>query len=80
MLRVVKDINGTVIKNLTHLVEVLRDLQDEFVIFNFHGIGAPPIVLPRAEAVSATEEILNDNGVRAQASPNLLAIWDPAKK
>jgi S1-C subfamily serine protease len=75
MMRVVKDVNGTPVKNLVHLVELIRDLKDEFVIFTFHGLDAQSIVLPRAETLSATEEILNDNGVRAQASPALLGIW-----
>jgi hypothetical protein len=80
MMRVVKDVNGTTIKNLAHLVEVVRDLQEEFVIFNFHGLDAQSIVLPRTEALAATEEILTDNGIRAQASPALLALWGGAKK
>jgi hypothetical protein len=33
-------------------------------------------VLPRQEANSATEEILTDNGVRAQGSADTLAIWN----
>jgi len=32
-------------------------------------------VFPRAAMVAATDEILNDNGVRAQGSPDTLAIW-----
>ncbi len=29
----------------------------------------------RAAIVAATDEILTDNGVRAQGSPDMLAVW-----
>lgn len=74
---VVKTVNGIAIKNLGHLVEVLRDLKDEFVVFAFdRKSGGETMVFPRAEMMSATEEILTDNGVRSQGSPHLLTIWN----
>ena len=74
---VVKTVNGIAIKNLGHLVQVLRDLKDEFVVFAFdRKSGGETMVFPRAEMISATEEILTDNGVRSQGSPNLLSIWN----
>jgi S1-C subfamily serine protease len=79
---VVKTVNGIAIKNLAHLVQVLRDLKDEFVVLAFdRKSGGETMVFPRAEMVAATEEILTDNGVRSQGSPELLAIWNvkPAK-
>jgi hypothetical protein len=33
------------------------------------------MIFPRSEVMAATEEILNDNGIRAQGSPDTLAIW-----
>ncbi|HYC71998.1 MAG TPA: trypsin-like peptidase domain-containing protein [Opitutaceae bacterium] len=74
--RVVKTINGTKIKNLRHLVEVLRDLKDEFVTVEFVGRGAESVVFVRKEMVAATEDILNDNGVRSQGSPELMEVWE----
>jgi S1-C subfamily serine protease len=74
---VVKTVNGTAIKNLAHLVQVLRDLKDEFVVFAFdRKSGGETMVFPRAQMVAATEEILTDNAVRSQGSPNLLSIWN----
>ena len=73
---VLKAVNGTPIRSLRQLVEVLRDLQDEFVVFEFDHTGADSLVLPRAEAVAATEHILADNGVRALASDELLKVWN----
>jgi hypothetical protein len=68
-------VNGIRIKNLRHLVEVLRDARTEFITFAFSGRGSETLVFPRKEMLAATDEILTDNGVRAQASPELLAVW-----
>jgi S1-C subfamily serine protease len=78
---VVKSVNGTVIKNLRHLVEVLRDAQGDFITFEFHGRGLETFAFPRKETLAATDDILSDNGVRAQGSADVLAIWNaqPAK-
>jgi S1-C subfamily serine protease len=76
---VVKTINGIPIKNLAHLVEVLRDCRDEFVIIEFYEHFAETLVLPRQECVAATEDILTDNGVRSQGSPELMEIWNKKK-
>ena len=72
---IVSAVNGIKIRSLAHLVAVLRDLKDEFVTFEFDGEGGEGIVFPRAEAVAATEDILNDNDIRAQGSPDLLKVW-----
>jgi len=77
--RVVAKVNGIAIKNLGHLVTVLRDAQGEFITFEFAGRGGEATVFPRAEMLAATDEILNDNGVRAQGSPDMLAIWGAKK-
>ena len=80
--RIVESINGTAVKNLAHLVELLRDAKGEFVVIAFAGRGSEAVILPRAEAQQATEEILSDNGVRAQGSADTLAVWNtraPAK-
>ncbi|MBI2815049.1 MAG: trypsin-like peptidase domain-containing protein [Opitutae bacterium] len=79
---VVRSVNGVIIRNLAHLVELLRDSKDEFLIFEFAGREMEKLVFNRSEMVAATEEILSDNGVRAQATPGLLEIWNakPTKK
>jgi len=74
--RVVATINKEPVKNLEHLVELLRDADGEFVVVEFAGRAAPPLVFPRRETIAATEEILTDNGVRAQGSPGPLAVWN----
>lgn len=72
-----KTVNHQPVKNLAHLVETLRDSKDEFVTFEFDTrTSGESLVFPRAEMVSATENILNDNGVRAQGSADVMTIWN----
>jgi S1-C subfamily serine protease len=73
--RTVSTVNGIAIRNLRHLVEVLRDARTELITFAFGGRGGETLIFPRQEMLAATDEILTDNGVRAQASPELLAVW-----
>jgi hypothetical protein len=73
--QVVKTVNGIAIRNLVHLVEVLRDLKDDFVRFEFNIRGGETLVFPRADMVAATDQILTDNGVRAQGTPDVLKTW-----
>ena len=76
-LQVVKAINGHRIKNLGHLVEVLRDSKAEFIKVEFDSRGEDEtMIFPRAEMLSATDDILTDNGVRSQGSPDMMAIWN----
>ena len=72
---VISRVNGTRIRSLPHLVAVLRDLKDEFVTFEFEQEDRESLVFARVELTEATETILNDNGIRAQASADLLAVW-----
>jgi S1-C subfamily serine protease len=74
--QVVKTVNGISIKNLKHLVEVLRDAKGPFLTIEFDCRGGETMVFSRADMLAATEEILTDNGVRSQGSPDTLAIWN----
>ena len=79
--QVVKTINGIKVKNLKHLVEILRDTKDEFIAVECDTRYAESMIFPRAQMQAATDEILTDNGVRAQGSADTLAVWNtkPAK-
>jgi S1-C subfamily serine protease len=74
--QVVKSVNRQPVKNLAHMVELLRNMKDEFVSFEFDArAGGETLVFPRADVVNATENILTDSGIRSQGSPELLKIW-----
>jgi S1-C subfamily serine protease len=77
--KVVKTVNGIPIKNLNHLVEILRDSKDEFITIDFAGHGGETLVFPRAEMAAATDEILTDNDIRTQGSADTLAVWNAKK-
>jgi S1-C subfamily serine protease len=78
---VVDSINGTHVHSLKHLVALLRDLTDPFVTIEFDQKGNEALVFAREAMLAATDEILTDNGVRAQGSADTLAVWQakPAK-
>jgi hypothetical protein len=72
---VVKTINGVVVKNLRHAVELLRDAKGEFLTVDFDRRNGEAIVFSRKEAGAATEELLTDSGIRSQGSPELMQVW-----
>jgi len=72
---VVNSVNGTHVRSLSHLVALLRDLKDPYVTIEFDQKGNEALVFSRAAMLAATDDILTDNGVRAQGSPNMLAVW-----
>jgi len=73
---VVKTVNGIRVKNLNHLVEILRDSKDEFITVACDTRYGETMIFPRAQMLAATDEILTDNGVRSQGSADTLAIWN----
>jgi len=73
---VVKSVNGVRVKSLNHLVEILRDTKDEFIRIECENRFGEAMIFPRAAMVAATDDILTDNGVRAQGSPDTLAVWN----
>ena len=79
--QVVKTVNRIAVKNLNHLVEILRDAKDEFITVECNTRYGETMIFPRAQMLAATDEILSDNGVRSQGSPETLEVWGakPAK-
>ena len=75
----IRRINEVDIKNLTHLVETIRDSEGEFLIIEFHG-SYENLVLPREEMFAATDQILEDEGIRKPYSDDLRETWENRKK
>ena len=78
--RVVDEVNGVRIRNLKHMVEILRDAGGEYVEFTFQTNVQERIVFRREEALRATEEVLSSNGVRDQCSADLIKVWQAKGK
>ena len=72
---IIDTVNGTPIKSLRQLVEVLRDSTERFVEFRFAGYGQEVLVFDREELERSTEEILNDSGIRYRHSSDLDGVW-----
>jgi S1-C subfamily serine protease len=72
---VVKTVNGVPIKNLLHLVKVLRDSKDDLIDIEFADSYAESLVFPRSLMMRSTEAILSDNDVPSQGSADTLAVW-----
>jgi hypothetical protein len=72
---VLQSVNGTPIRSLRHLVTLLRDLKDEFVVFRFDQQAGESLVFPRKDMLASTEDILNDNGIRSQGSTDMMEVW-----
>jgi hypothetical protein len=65
------------VRSLAHLVALLRDLKDEFVVVELDNKrGGEGLVFRRKEILKATDGILSDNSVRSQGTPDMMAIWD----
>ena len=77
---VIKSVNGVPVKNLRQLVELLRDNRQDYLTFEGAQHGGETYVFARKELEAATEDILNDNGIRSQGSAELMKVWGARKK
>lgn len=77
--KVVKEVNGVKVKNLPHLVELLRDTKEKYTTLSFDDRASETIVFNHKEALAATDDILSDNGIRQRASEDLTSVWDGKK-
>lgn len=73
---VLAKVNDVPIKNIKHLVETLRNLDSEFVEFEFAEEGSDLICFDRKKLLAAMPEIMEENSILAPASPDLLPIWN----
>jgi S1-C subfamily serine protease len=75
-LHVVSKLNNVKVRNLPHLIEMVRDCRDEFLEFKFAETEVETLVFRRQDMIDATEDILSDNGIRKQYSDELGAVWN----
>lgn len=70
----ISKVNDVPIKNLAHLVETIRDAQGQFIAFEFEG-NYETMVFDRQELLDATEQVLEDEGIRSPMSDELRPLW-----
>lgn len=73
---ILKSVNGKAVRNTRHLVELLRDSQDEFLRFEFHELQSERVVFSRQELLTATKELMDRLGIPRQGSPKLVEVWN----
>ena len=73
--KVVKQVNGVTVKNLRHFVELLRDTKTKYTTISYNDRFSETMVFDHQQVLKATDEILSDNGIRQQASDDLMAVW-----
>jgi hypothetical protein len=76
---VLSEVNGVPVRNLRHLVEILRDNRDEQLSFKFASSGVlthETMVFNRGDLMETTAKILEENGIRYPSSPDLRAVWE----
>jgi S1-C subfamily serine protease len=72
---VVRDVDGVPIRNLCHLVEVLRDSKGEYLTLRFHGEYSETMIFLRKAAESSTPELMAENGIPRRGSDDAMLIW-----
>jgi len=77
--RVVKTVNGISIRNLSHLVQVLRDSNDEFDVITYWGKGNESMVFPRKKCGTRRMKFSPITGFRSQGSQQVLTVWGAKK-
>jgi S1-C subfamily serine protease len=73
--QVVKQVNGTRIHNLRHLVETLSECSDAYVEIEFHEKHVETLVFDRKQVLAAMEDILSDNNIGKPCSDDVRAAW-----
>ncbi|MEM8757925.1 MAG: trypsin-like peptidase domain-containing protein [Planctomycetota bacterium] len=71
---VVERVNGEPVRSLAHLVELLESNEDEYTVFEFGGTANEILVFETEALRESTEEVLDDAGIRRQASPDVRGL------
>jgi S1-C subfamily serine protease len=74
--QVVSEVNGTKVKNLAHLVELVRSCNDEYLTFRFAEDYSETLVFRRKAMLEATEPLMSENGIPRRGSDDVLAVWN----
>jgi len=74
--QVVKDVDGVAIRNLCHLVEVLRDGRGEYLTIRFFGDLSETLVFPRKAIEDSTADLMSENGIPRRGSDQVMTVWN----
>jgi hypothetical protein len=74
--QVLSAVNGTKVKNLAHLVDLIRSCQDEYLTFRFAEDYAETLVFRRQAMLAATVPLMSENGIPRQGTDDVLEVWN----
>lgn len=74
--QVLQSVNGTKLESLAHLVQLLRDSKDEYLVLEFAERMAETLVFKRQEFLDSTAQAMDEAGITRQGSEDTLAIWN----
>jgi hypothetical protein len=72
--QVLESVNGVAIRNMPHLVELLRDSRDEYLIFRFAEDRSETLVFRRRELELATVQVMSENGIPHRTNSNVISV------
>ncbi|MCA9215209.1 MAG: hypothetical protein KDB27_19210, partial [Planctomycetales bacterium] len=75
-LGVVERIDDTDVTNLAHAAKLILEGSGEYVKLQLKGCATQILTFRREEIANATEEILEDEGIRSQYSDDLAEIFE----
>jgi hypothetical protein len=70
----VSEVNGTKVKNLAHLVDLIRSCNDEYLTFRFAEDYAEALVFRRQVMLEATASLMSENGISRQGIDDVLSV------
>ena len=73
--QVIASVDGVAVRNLNHLVAVLRDGRSEYVTIRFADDHSETLVFRRREIEAATSEVMAENGIPRRGTSDVLAVW-----
>ena len=71
----VKTVNGTEFDNFTEFVDIIANLEDEWIVIKFNEGIASLLVFNRQELYDSTSDVMESNGIRRAASKEFRGLW-----
>jgi hypothetical protein len=71
----VKSVNGTEFDNFTEFVDIIANLEDEWIVIKFNEGIASSLVFSRQELYDSTSDVMESNGIRRAASKEFRGLW-----
>ncbi|HOW70795.1 MAG TPA: trypsin-like peptidase domain-containing protein [Phycisphaerae bacterium] len=72
---VLTHVNDQKVRNLKHLIQLIKDNKEEYIVFRFENENEEKIVLKPKDVAKFQPEILRNNNIPSACSDDLKALW-----